>query len=90
MNEKTLLKKIVELLKVYNGKSPAKCREFVKLVQAHQAPQNSNELHLSASSVTILEETLDYLRTCIKYQVFDLEATGRENTYLRKLLQEDS
>ena len=30
----------------------------------------------------------DYLRICIKYQLFDLEATRRENKYLRKLLEE--
>jgi len=34
-----------------------------------------------------LHESLDYLRICIKYQVFDLEATRRENAYLRKLLE---
>jgi hypothetical protein len=35
-----------------------------------------------------LQESLDYLRVCIKYQLFDLEATRRENKYLRKLLEE--
>jgi hypothetical protein len=33
-----------------------------------------------------LQESLDYLRLSIKYLVFDLEATRRENQYLRKLL----
>jgi len=33
---------------------------------------------------------LDYLRVCIKYQAFDLEATRRENAYLRKLLEESN
>ena len=32
-----------------------------------------------------LQESLDYLRLTIKYLVFDLEATRRENTNLRKL-----
>ena len=39
-------------------------------------------------SVDSLQESLDYLRICIKYQLFDLEATHRENEYLRKLLEE--
>jgi hypothetical protein len=30
------------------------------------------------------------LRVCIKYQAFDLEATRRENTYLRKLLEDNN
>ena len=38
-------------------------------------------------SVAELQESLDYLRLTIKYLVFDLEATRRENTYLRKLVE---
>ena len=34
------------------------------------------------------EKPLDYLRLSIKYLVFDLEATRRENGYLRKMLEE--
>ena len=33
-----------------------------------------------------LQESLDYLRVSIKYMLFDLEATRRENAYLKKLL----
>ncbi len=40
--------------------------------------------------INSLQESLDYLRVCIKYQVFDLEATRRENEYLRKLLEENN
>lgn len=41
-------------------------------------------------TVSGLQESLDYLRLSIKYLVFDLEATRRENQQLRKLLQEAS
>ena len=41
-------------------------------------------------SVTHLHESLDYLRVSIKYLLFDLEATRRENTYLKKLLEDNS
>ena len=40
------------------------------------------------SAVGELQESLDYLRLTIKYLVFDLEATRRENTYLRKLVEQ--
>jgi hypothetical protein len=40
------------------------------------------------ASVAELQESLDYLRLTIKYLVFDLEATRRENTYLRKLIEQ--
>ena len=38
--------------------------------------------------VSSLQESLDYLRLSIKYLVFDLEATRRENGYLRRMLEE--
>ncbi len=40
------------------------------------------------ASVSELQESMDYLRLTIKYLVFDLEATRRENTYLRKLVEQ--
>ena len=39
-------------------------------------------------SVDKLGDSLDYLRVSIKYLMFDLEATRRENSYLKKLLEE--
>lgn len=39
-------------------------------------------------NVTSLHESLDYLRVSVKYVLFDLEATRRENTYLKRLLEE--
>lgn len=53
---------------------------------AKQAQANRKKLEKSIDS---LQESLDYLRVCIKYQIFDLEATRRENEYLRKLLREN-
>lgn len=41
-------------------------------------------------TVERLQETLDYLRLNIKYLCFDVEATKRENRYLRKVLDERS
>ncbi len=41
-----------------------------------------------SESVSQLQESLDYLRLSVKYLVFDLEATRRENQYLRQLLRE--
>jgi len=34
-----------------------------------------------------LTENLDYLRLSVKYLVFDLEATRRENKYLRDMIE---
>jgi len=40
--------------------------------------------------VSGLQESIDFLRLSIKYLLFDLEATRRENTYLRKMLEEQT
>jgi hypothetical protein len=41
-------------------------------------------------SVDSLQESLDYLRVSVKYLLFDLESTRRENAYLKKLLEDNS
>ncbi len=38
-------------------------------------------------TIADLQDSLDYLRLSVKYLVFDLEATRRENQYLRRLLE---
>jgi hypothetical protein len=40
-------------------------------------------------SVSAMQENIDFLRLWIKYMLFDLEATRRENQYLRKMLEQD-
>jgi hypothetical protein len=42
------------------------------------------------SSVNELQEALDYLRLSVKYLVFDLEATRRENAYLRRMIEQSN
>lgn len=36
-----------------------------------------------------IKDSMDYLRVSIKYLLFDLEATRRENAYLKKLLDKE-
>lgn len=51
--------------------------------------QQTQERHQKLrKTVTDLQESLDYLRLSIKYLVFDLEATRRENGYLRKMIEQ--
>jgi len=35
----------------------------------------------------VLEESLEHLQLVVKYLLFDVEATKRENQYLRKVLE---
>jgi hypothetical protein len=45
--------------------------------------------HPQAGAKTV-EELLDHLRLQVKYLMFDLEATRRENRYLRQMLERRS
>ena len=75
-----------------------KLNELVKEIGSIPAPERKKLIMLARKShdcqkklkksVSSLQESLDYLRVSIKYLLFDLEATRRENTYLRKLLDD--
>jgi len=41
-------------------------------------------------TVSSLQESIDFVRLSIKYMLFDLEATRRENAQLRKMLEDNS
>jgi ElaB/YqjD/DUF883 family membrane-anchored ribosome-binding protein len=41
-------------------------------------------------SMDELQEALDYLRLSVMYLVFDLEATRRENNYLRRIIEQSN
>lgn len=85
MDETNLEDKLNELVKEFGEVADPQHSKLAKL--AKQAQANRKKLE---NSINSLQESLDYLRVCIKYQVFDLEATRRENQYLRKLLEENS
>jgi hypothetical protein len=83
MDEQTFQDKFSELL----GKIrelPAGQRERLEAL-AEQSAQRRKRIQASLGE---LQESLDYLRLSIKYLVFDLEATRRENGYLRKLVEQ--
>lgn len=71
-----------DLIRELENSSNSKERKLAK--QAKRVQLNHKKFE---ESLINLQELLDYLRICIKYQVFDLEATRRENIYLRKLLE---
>jgi hypothetical protein len=85
MDEMKLEAKLNELVKEFGEGIDTQHDKLAKL--AEQAQANHVKLEKTISS---LQELLDYLRVCIKYQIFDLEATRRENDYLRRLLEESN
>ena len=82
MDETTFQKRLAELLSEI-ATLPSSQRSKLELLVA-DTKKRHEQLRASASNV---QDILDYLRVAIKYLLFDLEATRRENSYLRKMLQ---
>jgi len=82
MNEQDFQNKLSELLQQI-GQLPSPEKEQLQVL-ADDAQDRHQKMRKTVSE---LQESLDYLRLSIKYLVFDLEATRRENQYLRKLLE---
>jgi chromosome segregation ATPase len=71
--------------------------ERIRELPANQAPAATEAADTAAlrrervqSSVAELQDALDYLRLSVKYLVFDLEATRRENAYLRRMIEQSN
>ena len=93
MDEKEIEKKIQELLndiKELPGIDKKKIKKLAeKKIQKVSENKNNNrsEVHKILNQ---LRNNLDFLRLHILYLVFDLEATRRENAYLRKILKDSN
>ena len=84
MDEAKFEHKLNDLVREFGSNTNPQTEKLAELAQ--QAKESHNQLR---KSITNLQEILDYLRVCIKYQTFDLEATRRENSYLKKLIEEN-
>lgn len=82
MNEQDFQQKLGHLISQINELPEQQRGPLSQLVQ------ETRERHdRMKQTVGELQDALDYLRLSVKYLVFDLEATRRENDYLRKLIQ---
>ncbi len=85
MNEQDFQAKLGELISQI-GKLPDSERPVLEAL----ASETKDRHDKMKKTINDLQDSLDYLRLSIKYLVFDLEATRRENQYLRKLLENKS
>lgn len=84
MDESTFHSKLTELMHEI-GTLPETQRGKVEAL-AVETRQRQEKLKATVSS---LQDSIDYLRLSIKYLLFDLEATRRENEYLRKMIEQE-
>ena len=85
MDETTFQNKLAELMSEIST-LPATEREKLETL-ARETQERHQQLRQSINS---LQESLDWLRLSVKYLVFDLEATRRENAYLRQMLESNA
>ena len=85
MDEAAFENRLDELVKEISSVPEPQRTKLVTLVE-----QTGNSHKRLRKSVGSLQESLDYLRVSVKYLLFDLESTRRENAYLRKLLEDSS
>ena len=81
--DKTIEGKLNELINEI-GSIPAPQRKKL-IMLARQTDDSRKKLNKSVSG---LQESLDYLRLSVKYLIFDLEATRRENVQMKKALED--
>ena len=85
MDETTFQTKLAELMGEIST-LPVTEREKLETLA-----KETQERHVQLrQSINSLQESLDWLRLSVKYLVFDLEATRRENAYLRQMLESNS
>ena len=85
MDEAAFENKLDELVKEIGSVPEPQRTKLVTMVK-----QTGNCHKRLRKSVGSLQESLDYLRVSVKYLLFDLESTRRENVCLRKLLEDGS
>jgi len=83
MNERNIEERMCRLIEKLQT-LPKEHRDKLEKLCQHDGAQRSQ----IEESVSKLQDSLDYLRLSVKYMVFDLEATRRENVYLRKLVEQ--
>ncbi len=81
MGEQEFQQRLSELLGQINTLPETERTQMLQL-----ADETRSRHERMKKTINDLQDSLDYLRLSVKYLVFDLEATRRENQYLRKLL----
>jgi uncharacterized coiled-coil DUF342 family protein len=81
MNDHEFQDKLGDLISQIEELPDHKREELLQL-----AEETRNRREKIKQTISGLQDSLDHLRLSVKYLVFDLEATRRENEYLRSLV----
>ena len=84
MNDSDFNEKLFEILKETESLSEPDQKKILNLTR--KSHENHEKIQQKLNN---LHQSLDHLRLGIKYLIFDLEATRRENADLRKRLNQN-
>jgi hypothetical protein len=82
MDISTVETRLNELLNEVNNLPAEQSKKLLSLAQKTKLYNQKQK-----QGTDNLQDSLDHLRLTVKYLLFDLEATRRENKYLRKMLE---
>lgn len=83
MDEAMFEKKLADLIKELQSlPAPSDSRLVTFLRRKKDLPEKATK------GVESMQDSLDFLRVSVKYILFDLEATRRENAYLHRLIDD--
>ena len=90
MTGKEVRKQLEDLVKLFqklpkSSKFKTLASEFQKAVKVSNEIKKEFQKPKKQESI---QDTIDYLRVCIKYTLLDVDSLRRESEYLRKLLKE--
>jgi hypothetical protein len=85
MDNSMFKKKLDEIVKEVGSIPSPQKEKLIKL--AKKAEKNHSKLN---KNIETLHQSIDYLRVCVKYLLFDLEATKRENARFKKIIEDSN
>ena len=59
----------------------------LKAIEAEAKICTGDQLKQTGNATSPIQDSVDNLRICMKYLLFDLDATRRENLYYKRLLE---
>ncbi len=83
MGDAKFNEKLEKILKNSGSATPPDHEKIINMARTSKTHHDRLQQKLST-----LQQSLDYLRLSVKYLIFDLEATRRENIELRKRLND--
>jgi hypothetical protein len=84
MDEAGFQKALGDIMKLLGALTPEQLKRLENVMG-----QSAHQVQQTRKAVADMQESLDTIRLSVKYLLFDLEATRRENQYLRRMLKKN-